>query len=217
MGENPLPSEGTGSGKRIIDNEQPLRITAVPPIRQIVLASILATAGLLAWWLLREQEIPRNVGQTAEREPDYTVDRFTVTVMGETGRPVRRLVARESRHYPDDGGNELEEPKLTLFKEDEQPWFIVSDQGHTTEDGDEILLLGPVFIDRAAGEGTRPVHIKTYDLFIRADDEYARTERPVHITSGADWASSVTGGEFWFGDNLRARLFGRARQQIDLR
>jgi len=188
----------------------------VLPSRQILLASLLAVAGLIAWWLQTQQETPDHVGQTAEREPDYTVDRFTVTVMGETGRPVRQLTARELRHYPDDGGNELEEPRLTVFKEAEPPWRIRSKRGHATEDGDEILLLGPVFIDRAAGEEMRPMHIKTYDLFIRADDEYARTERPVHITSGADWTSSATGGEVWFGDKVRVKLFGRARQQIDL-
>ena len=188
----------------------------MPPIRQIVLASILSTAGLLAWWLQTQEEIPVKAGQTAEREPDYTVDRFSVTVMGETGRPIRRLLARELRHYPDDGSNELEEPRLTVFKEGEPPWLVRSNRGHTTEDGDEILLLGPVFIDRAAGKGTRPAHIKTYDLFIQADEEYARTQRPVHITSGPDWASSATGGEVWFGDNLHTKLFGRARHQIDL-
>lgn len=188
----------------------------MPTTRQIVLASILAAVGLLAWWMHEEPEIPRDVGPAAEREPDYTVDNFTATVMGEAGRPDRRLVARELRHYPDGGGNELEEPRLTLFNEGEPPWFVRSNSGRTTEDGDEILLLGPVFIDRAAGKETRPVHLKTYDLLIQADEEYARTERPVHITSGADWVSSVTGGEVWFGDHLRAKLFGRARQQIDL-
>lgn len=184
-------------------------------VRQLLLALVLSVVGVYAWWIQTEEEIARKSARPAERRPDYTVDRLSVTTMGETGRPDRRLVAREVRHYPDDGGHELEEPRLTLFKEGEPPWFVRSDQGRITEDGDELLLQGPVLIDREAGADTRPVHIKTWELYVQTQDEYARTERPVHVTSGADWLSSASGAEVWFGDPMRLNLFGRVRLQLD--
>jgi len=187
----------------------------VPPPRQILLALFLAASGLLAWWIQSDQEIGRNLPQSDKRQPDYTVESLTITTMGESGRPSRRLLAHELRHYPNGGGNELDQPRLTIFRDGEAPWTVRSNAGHINDDGEELLLTGPVFIDREAGENTREMHLKTWDLFIRAPDEYARTDRRMHLTSGADWMSSVSGGELWFGEQLRLNLFGRARLQFD--
>jgi lipopolysaccharide export system protein LptC len=184
--------------------------------RQLLLAAALASVGASAWWLQTEEEIKGNGVRETERRPDYTVDLLNVTTMDETGRPDRKLIARELRHYPDNGGNELEDPRLTLFKPGEPPWLIRSRQGHMSEDGDTLLLKGPVLMDREAGEQIRPMHIKTRDLTVRPNEDYARTERPVHVTSGADWLSSATGAEIWLGEGTRLKLFGRARKQLDL-
>jgi LPS export ABC transporter protein LptC len=119
------------------------------------------------------------------------------------------------RHYPSGEINELDEPKLTLFRDGEPPWFIRSTTGRISDDGNRIFLHGPVLVDRQAGDETRAVHIKTHELFILADEEYARTEQPLHLTSGVDWMSSATGGELWFGEPLRLKLSGRARFQFD--
>jgi lipopolysaccharide export system protein LptC len=187
----------------------------VPPPRQIVLVLLLAAAALSAWWLQPREETSSGPEEAADRRPDYTVERLTVTTMEERGRPDRRLVARELRHYPIDSSNELDEPLLTLFKEGEPPWRIRSESGRISDEGDELLLQGTVFIDREAGAGTRPVHIKTSYLLVRPEEDYARTERALHLTSGADWLSSAAGAELWFGDPLRIKLFGRARLQMD--
>jgi lipopolysaccharide export system protein LptC len=187
----------------------------MPPLRQILLALLLAAAGLLAWRLLPVQDAPQTASVPADERPDYTVERLSMTTMAQDGKPAKRLVARELRHYPAAEINLLEEPRLTLFKEAAPPWLIRSETGRISEDGDEVFLHGPVFADRRAGDGTRAVHVKTYELFIRADEQYARTQQPLHLTSGADWLSSTTGGELWFEEPLRLKLFGRARMQID--
>jgi lipopolysaccharide export system protein LptC len=187
----------------------------VPSLRQLFLAGALAVLGLLAWWKQTEQSMEKNALRSAGNQPDYTVNQLTVTTMGEAGHPSRRLVARELRHYPQDAGNELDEPRLTLYKDDEPPWHVRSNLGHVSEDGAEVLLKGPVFADRAAAGETPSIHIKTWELFIQTREQYGRTEHPVHVTSGADWLSSASGAELWFGDKLHLKLFGRARLQFE--
>jgi lipopolysaccharide export system protein LptC len=185
-------------------------------VRQLLLAAVLTALGAFAWWTSTDEENEGDTAPVAERRPDYTIDLLSVTTMGLTGRPDRRLIARELRHYPDNGVNELEEPRLTVFKEGEPPWLIRSDQGHMSDDGEELLLKGPVFMDREAGEQIRPMHIKTWELTVRPKEDYARTERPVHVTSGVDWLSSASGAEIWFGEAMRLKLYGRARVQFDV-
>ena len=160
------------------------------------------------------RDAPQTVSAPADERPDYTVEQLSVTTMAQDGRPARRLVARELRHYPAAEINLLEEPRLTLFEEAAPPWVIRSETGRVSEDGNEVFLHGPVFADRPAGDGTRAVHVKTRELFIRADEHYARTEQPLHLTSGVDWLSSAAGGELWFDEPLRLKLFGRARMKI---
>lgn len=185
----------------------------MPPPRQWMLVALLAALGLLAWWL-QTQRPPPSLGPDTRRTPDYTADEIAVTLLDENGRLERKLRAWELRHYPDGSGNEFEEPRLVFYRDDGPPWQVRAERGQGSEDGDEIQLLGAVFIDRAAGEQNRPVHIATFDLWIRVSEEYARTGQPVHLVSDADWVNSVTGGEIWFGDSLRTRLFGRVRQQL---
>jgi LPS export ABC transporter protein LptC len=187
----------------------------VPPVRQILLALLLAGAGSFAWWFQGEEADRSTAEPRGDRRPDYVAEQITITTMGETGRPDRRLVASKARHYKREGESELDEPRLTLFREGEPPWLVRSERGRISEDGKDIFLQGPVFIDRSAGAANRAVHIQTSELLVKPDADYAHTERPVHVTSGAEWLSSAAGAELWFGDQLRLKLFGRARLQID--
>jgi lipopolysaccharide export system protein LptC len=189
----------------------------MPSLREYILVLVLGGLGLLAWWLGGELKTPAQRTGTQERRPDYTVDELTASMMDESGRLHRRLTASEARHYPDNSGSELDDPRLLLFEESAPPWVIRSARGWISEDGDELLLQGPVFIDRTADAQTRPVHLKTWELYVKPREDYAQTDQPVHLTSGADWLSSANGARVWFGKTLRIVLLGRARAQIAVR
>ena len=170
--------------------------------------------GLLAWWLQQGNEHQIGGRVDNDRRPDYTVDNFTATEMGEDGTPEQRLVATGLRHFADDDSNELQSPRLTIFEEDTPPWLVRSQTAWVSGDNNEILLQGEVFIDRIAGERTRPVHIQTRELLVKRRESYARTEQPFHFTSWLDWVTSANGAEIWFGEDLRIKLHGRARGEI---
>jgi lipopolysaccharide export system protein LptC len=189
----------------------------MPSLRERLLVVILALIGALAWWLQQEPEKAPTDSRDALRRPDYTVYGVTATTMEETGRPDRRLIAEQLRHYPDDDSSELDRPVLTIFAETAPPWVIRSDTGWISAEGDEIILQGRVFIDREPGVSTRPVHLKTWDLHVHPEEEYAQTREPVEAISNADWLTSMGGAEVWFGDQAHINLIGRinARMRID--
>jgi lipopolysaccharide export system protein LptC len=186
-------------------------------LREYVLALLLAAVGAIAWWLQGEQEAVTAPPADGARRPDYTVSGLTASLMNEDGHLHRRLTATQLRHYPNDGGSDLDDPRLTVFAEGGPPWIVRSGSGWVSEDGDELRLPGVVFIDREAGPNTRPVHLKTWDLYVKPRQDYAETDRPVHVTSNADWLASRQGTRVRFGEQLHLVLLGRVRAQVDVR
>jgi len=183
--------------------------------RQYILVLAMASMGALAWWLRQGEETPVPNTDDPEHRPDYTVDNFDVTTMDEFGAPHRHLTAVELRHYPDDDTKELETPRLTLHVETGPPWLVRSETAWISSDDNLIRMHGKVFIDRAAGVGTQPVHLKTHELLVKRDENYARTDRPVRITRGeAGWVTAENGAQVWLEEKLRIKLLGRVQGEL---
>ncbi len=183
--------------------------------RQRGLAVTLASVGVLAWWLYRGEETSGPEQDSRERRPDYMVNDFSATTMDEFGTPNRHLTAGELRHYPDDSSKELENPILTLYVKTGPPWLVRSEAAWVSGDDNLIWMQGEVYIDREAGETTRPVHLRTRELFLKRDDEnYAQTDQPVRITSDVDWTTAENGARVWLGKDLRVTLLGRVRSEM---
>jgi lipopolysaccharide export system protein LptC len=88
--------------------------TATPTTRWLAVAALAGLAGA-SWWLSREATLPAVSRPVARHEPDYIVERFTATVMDETGRPRYRLSAERLVRFADDGSHELEKPHLVQY------------------------------------------------------------------------------------------------------
>lgn len=185
-------------------------------MRQRVLALAMAAVGSYTWWLQQGVDPSDSDKGDTGRRPNYTVDNFTATQMDEGGAPLRQLTAIELRHYADDDSNELDDPQVTLFQDEGPPWLLRSDTAWLSGDNELMLLHGEVYIDREAGETTRPLHLRTRELTVKQRQKYAETDQPVRATSESDWVTSDHGAQVWFGDDLRIKLLGRARAEIVL-
>jgi len=177
--------------------------------RQRLLTLLLILLAATAWWLATVRDRVTLVGARDPGVPDQVVEGLRATTMDQAGRPHRRLIAREARHYPRAGGSQLDEPRLTLFTETGPPWRLQSERGWVTEKGEEIRLQGQVRLEREASDDNPSLLLETPELLVKPNENYARTDQPLHAISGPDWLHSVQGGEAWFGEDLRARLFGR--------
>ncbi len=184
------------------------------PARQRILVLVMASVGALAWWLRQGGETPGPNTDDPEHRPDYTVDNLDIITMDEFGAPHRHLTATELRHYPDDDTKELETPRLILHVETGLPWLVRSETAWISGDNNLIRMRGEVHIDRAAGVGTQPMHMKTRELYVKRDENYAHTDQPVRITREADWVTSKDGVQVWLEEKLRIKLLGRVRSEL---
>jgi lipopolysaccharide export system protein LptC len=182
--------------------------------RQRLLAVILAAVGVTAWWQERKGQGHPPPPVSGPRQPDYTVEKFTATMMDKKGVPERQLSAPILRHYPDDGSSVLDDPVLKLFGRDSPPWLFRSRTGWVSQTGDKVILRGDVRIDRAADGDQRPVHLRTTELYVRPREDYAWTDKPVKIMSEGNWITSSGGGQAWLRKSLRVKLLGRSHGMI---
>jgi lipopolysaccharide export system protein LptC len=107
-------------------------------------------------------------------------------------------------------------PELLVFEGDLPPWRIRSERGWVSPDGELVLLLGEVHIDREEGPTTQPVHLVTRDLRVQPKDEYAETDQPVRSESGPHWVES-RGLQAWLRAPVRIKLLAEVRAYYQVR
>jgi lipopolysaccharide export system protein LptC len=182
--------------------------------RELLIVLLLGAAGLAAWWFRGAQQVEVAPVSPGQGRPDYVVEQVAALTMSETGSPQRRLRSPELRHYPGDGGSELDTPVLRLLEPGAPDWVIRAEGAWFSADGAEILLEGRVYAERAAAPESPPVQIHTSELLVLEDAGYAETNRAVELARGDDWLTAVDGMQLWYETPMRSRYFGRVRQRM---
>jgi lipopolysaccharide export system protein LptC len=182
--------------------------------REVLIALLLAAAGLAAWWYRGAHRPDVGPAVPQHGRPDYVVEQVAAVTMSEHGEPIRRLWAVELRHFPGDTGSELDAPVLRLLEPAQPDWVIRAERAWVSAEGDEVLLEGRVLADRAANADAPPTRIFTSELLVLDDAGYAETDRAVELERGEDWLTAVDGMQLWFKTPMRSRFFGRVRQRF---
>jgi len=176
--------------------------------RQWLLGLFFIASGLLALWQLRPApESPIDQIERA-RLPDYVVSRFSAVETDAAGRPNRRLVADELRQYVDEDVSELDQPRMTLYQAEREPWRARAENGLVLEGGDEVRLRGAVELTRAGDATHRETHMASELIRIWHKRTYAETDQAVRIRSEQDWLTA-TGMRLWYDAPMRAQFDGR--------
>jgi lipopolysaccharide export system protein LptC len=159
----------------------------------ILITLILILLVGLTGWLQNAVEVeePKEKRHHKEGSPDYYMEDFTIIMMDEVGKPKQRLVSDKMLHFPHDDSTELTKPRLKVFKENSEPWYISANRGLISSDGDLILLKGDVVLDRPAETKLDALRLTTTELHIRPKDQYAETDKPVLLTGRGNKTSAV--------------------------
>jgi len=183
--------------------------------RLILPATIAATIGVGVWvHLLLTQATPD--APPEDGRPDYIVGNARITEISETGQPHRILKASTLRHYSARALTEVENPVLDLLPADAQHWRVHADSARITRSGDEILLIGTVEIDTLEPIEDEPMSIRTSDLVVRQDENYAETAQPALIRTPTHRIEGQ-GLRAWLDRPVRVKLLShvRGRHEID--
>jgi lipopolysaccharide export system protein LptC len=184
--------------------------------RNIIIGVILAILALGSSWLVSLISDEDEITSSEEHKMDYYLNNFTTTMMGEDGKPDKKLSAKRMVHFPDDDTTELDEPNITIFEESAPKWIIKSEDGWLSGDGKLLLLQGKVTMDRPKTAGSEPISIVTRNLRVQPKQDYAETEEPITITQTNSWIKSK-GMQAWLATPTRIKFLAevRGRYEVD--
>ncbi|MEK7207008.1 MAG: LPS export ABC transporter periplasmic protein LptC [Pseudomonadota bacterium] len=139
--------------------------------KRIAAALTLALIAGGSWWLTRTVSVSEIVPDGKTRhDPDYTIEKFTMTTMNEQGRKRYSLAARQLLHYADDGSSDLDHPYLIQYREgNAAPVHTRADKGWIPKDGSQILMSGNVLAARGRDPLQSGGEIRTDSMKIMLD------------------------------------------------
>ncbi len=165
---------------------------------------IMLLLAMLTFWLDRTVELavpatPRQLTHT----PDYTVNKFMLTRLSDTGDARYSLAAANMLHYPDDDTSHLTAPRLVQSQPGRPETRISAARGLVSADGREVRLYDNVELHKAGERGPKPseeLRVRTSYLRVLPDDDKADTPERVEIERGK---SLLTGTGMDFDNRYR--------------
>lgn len=154
---------------------------------------LLALAALSWWWLQTAEALRVSLPGKQRHDVDFYMKDFTVTTMDKAGVPRHRLSGPYLEHHADDDSAKLTRPHMIAFRKDEAPWHIDAEQGWISSGGKEVILRGKVLMRQTDTARGREQTVRTTDLHVRPDDQYAQTANPVTFSNNAGSLIEATG------------------------
>ncbi len=135
----------------------------------------------LSWWGMYEPP-PSIIPPALEvkEEVDGYLSRFVITTMDEDGQPSHRLAAKKMVLFSGTRLSQVDKPFLTLYQDDDNPWFIRAEYALVQTDTDIVFLTGNVRMTQEDAVG-RVTEILTEKLEVQMSRHYAVTEHEVTV------------------------------------
>jgi lipopolysaccharide export system protein LptC len=128
-------------------------------------------------------------------ERDYFVERFAVTRLNQKGEPLYGMTAERLTHFADDDSSEFEAPALVSLDPERPRVRLSARSGKAGPRARETHLYDDVVLTREAYAGAAPLRVESDYMVLLLDEDIARTDRAVKITSGSSFLTGV-GMEF---------------------
>jgi lipopolysaccharide export system protein LptC len=151
--------------------------------RNLAAAAILAVLVLVTRWFADLGREP----DAAERfigppRSDYTLEAFTLTVLGDEGTLSFRGEAPRMTRHPWLGHLDVETPDFELHTRDGALWRAGAERARISAAADELRLIDDARIAREAGPGVQPLALTSVELVARPKEDRVTSSHPVEVT-----------------------------------
>ncbi|MEN8179461.1 MAG: LPS export ABC transporter periplasmic protein LptC [Pseudomonadota bacterium] len=182
--------------------------------RHAVFFFLILGAATATWWLTSNPTTEDPQPRKAGRFPSSYAEQLTVTSYNTEGIPRYKLQTPRMLNYEDTDTTELEQPSMWRFSPNHAPWWIRGESALITQEGEKIVMPGPVSIDREGLGESPPYHIVTRDLNLMTDTAYAETDQAIRIDSRDHWITAI-GMQGWLQEPVRIKLLNQVRGRYE--
>jgi len=122
--------------------------------------------------------------------PDYTLKEFVVLRMDETGSLKNQLNGKAMLHYEDEKTHVIA-PEFIIYEKMQPRWYVVSEKGEVSPNGNEIFLLGTASFWQLNEEAYRELEIYSKNVRIDVEQKYAESSEPTTLVNKFSETDSV--------------------------
>ena len=192
----------------------------------LILLSLPFISVLLTWMVLSQEqktsktiEFPRQYDKNVVADSffnDSTIINFTIA-----GKPKNKILGEKLFHYPGEQDSEIEQPRVTVFRDTGSPVLINADHGWINADGTRVILKGHTRVRREPSEYNDFSLLETPELTYWTEKDYAETDKPVKITTHTTIATGIgmkaylNEEHYYLLDNVKARHVPNRTQPIN--
>lgn len=145
------------------------------------------------WAEAPDVEAVEDTVDMTETRADYYLEKFETRKLDANGKPEYIVTGDTLVHYPSDDSSVIEQPNLTLHRND-NVWVMDSLKGRLTKNPDIFKLEGAVTMRRLASSTAAPITITTSDLEIQTASNIVSTDKLIEVES-PNWTLRSRGFE----------------------
>ncbi len=147
--------------------------------------ALMAALALATWWLLKNSPVPPAPAEArpVSRDPDYTMEQFSMERFDGAGRQKLRIDGDRLRHFPATDITEIDVARLRAVAADGRVTLAHAQKALTNGDGSEVQLLGGAQITTQDAAGT-PVVMRGEFLHFFVVQERVSSNQTVQVQRG---------------------------------
>ena len=179
----------------------------------VVISALVVIATFSWWWLSRHEPAKTDLALVAQEELDGYLNDFIATTMDDQGKPNHRLEADRMVLYTGTKLSQVDNPFLTLYQENKNPWLIRAEYGLVQTEQDIVFLTGNVRMTHEDKKGYM-TEILTEQLEVQTKKQYAQTEHEVVVNdhsgflAGKGMQAFLDEGQLTLLEEVRSRYDG---------
>lgn len=134
--------------------------------------------GFTGWYYATPPTISKMSKEALSRLPDAIAYEVHATQFNVKGFPANRFYTPQLTHFPNTS-SQFMEPRIMLYPESGEPWFIQSDSGQSQQNAHIITLSDHVILHQNASENDKAKTITTSEITYYTKKDLVTTSKMI--------------------------------------
>jgi lipopolysaccharide export system protein LptC len=151
-------------------------------LKNVAITFLLILATAFSAWSIMISPQHQIVADNDPKQIDSYMENVQATNFNSKGQPSLKLTTPKMLHYPENNTTYITTPRLVVYRQSPEPWYVNADYAKATNGMDEILFWSHVDIHHLADIENPSMLLRTETLTIFPNEQIAQTDAPVTFT-----------------------------------